>query len=91
MRILVSLVVSLVLATVTTNAPLFSSSTNVNRDIIDSLTFNFYADSAHLNQLAEAFLGDDIHARVATDPSVENLTIELNSCYATATSNPGWR
>ena len=91
MRILVSLVVSLVLATVTTNAPLFSSSTNVNRDIIDSLTFNFYADSAHLNQLTEAFLGDDIHARVATDPSVENLTIELNSCYATATSNPGWR
>ena len=88
MRIVAELV-AIVVATATTNAPLYNQSTQVNRNIVDSINFNFYQDSNHTLQLMQAYLGEQIYARVETDPTVENLNLQINSCYATSTSDSG--
>ena len=88
MRIVAELV-AIVVATATTNAPLYNQSTQVNRNIVDSINFNFYQDNNHTLQLTQAYLGDQIYARIETDPTVENLNLQINSCYATSTSDSG--
>ena len=88
MRIVAELV-AVVVATATTDAPLYNQSTQVNRNIIDSINFNFYQDSNHTLELTQAYFGDQIYAKIATDPTVENLKLQINSCYATPTSDSG--
>ena len=88
MRIVAELV-AIVVATATTDAPLYNQSTQVNRNIVDSINFNFYQDSNHTLQLTQAYLGEQIYARIETDPTVENLNLQINSCYATSTSDSG--
>ena len=67
----------------------YSSEAQVTREIINSITFGFYSDTNFGSPLTSAFLGEEIYARVETNPTVENLLIRLNTCYATATENPG--
>ena len=67
----------------------YSSEASVTRQIINSISFGFYSDAGHSTPLTSAFLGEEIYAKVETNPTVENLLIRLNTCYATATDNPG--